>query len=357
MARQIQNKKHCLAVVDLFCGIGGLTQGFVKAKFDVRAGIDFDSSCKYAYEKNNLTPFIYADLTKYAPTKIAKLFPHNSIKILAGCAPCQAFSTYQQGNKKNDKWKLLYSFGNIIKAIKPDIVSMENVPNLLRYNNGKVFADFINILKTNKYFVSHQIVDAKDYGVPQRRKRLILLASKFGEIELLKKTHRGNQIKTVQKAIGHLPEIEAGESYEKDKLHRARELSELNLRRIQATSQGGGWKEWDEDLVLDCHKKKSGKSYISVYGRMSWDEVSPTLTTQCTGLGNGRFGHPEQDRAISLREAAILQSFPKKYRFIDPEDEFKPSIIEKHIGNAVPPRLGYVIAKSIKEHISKSHVK
>lgn len=341
------------AVVDLFCGVGGLTQGFVKAKFDVRAGIDFDASCKYAYENNNATSFIHADLTKQSPTEIANLYPANSIKILAGCAPCQAFSTYQQGNKQNDKWKLLYSFGKIIEAIQPDIVSMENVPNLLKYDNGQVFTDFLNVLNVNNYFVTHQIVDAKDYGVPQRRKRLILLASKFGEIELIKKTHTGKRIKTVQKAIGHLPEIEAGETYDKDKLHRARELSELNLRRIRATSQGGGWKEWDDDLVLECHKKESGKSYGSVYGRMSWNEVSPTLTTQCTGLGNGRFGHPVQDRAISLREAAILQSFPKKYRFINPKEVFKPSIIEKHIGNAVPPRLGFVIAKSIKNHLKE----
>lgn len=353
MLKKQKNIEKPYAVVDLFCGVGGLTQGFVKAKFDVRAGIDFDASCKYAYERNNHTSFIHADLTKTSPTVIEEFYPDNSIKILAGCAPCQAFSTYQQGNKKNDKWKLLYSFGKIIEAIQPDIVSMENVPNLMKYNKGQVFEDFIAVLKSNDYFISYQIVDAQDYGVPQRRKRLILLASKFGEINLIPKTHAGNKVKTVKKAIGHLPAIEAGESYHKDKLHRARELSELNLRRIRATSQGGGWKEWDDELVLDCHKKESGKSYGSVYGRMNWDEVSPTLTTQCTGYGNGRFGHPEQDRAISLREAAILQSFPKKYHFIDSKDVFRPSFIEKHIGNAVPPRLGYVIAKSIKNHLKQ----
>jgi DNA (cytosine-5)-methyltransferase 1 len=344
-----------VAVVDLFCGVGGLTQGFVKAKFDVRAGIDFDGSCKYAYEKNNKTSFIHADLTKYSPEKIAVLYPENSIKILAGCAPCQAFSTYQQG-KENDKWKLLYSFGKIINAVQPDIVSMENVPNLLKFNEGKVFEDFMNVLKENKYFISYNIIDAKDYGVPQRRKRLILLASRYGKIDLIDKTHVGKKVRTVRKAIGHLPEIEAGESYSNDRLHRARALSDLNLQRIRSTSQGGGWKEWDDNLILDCHKKESGKTFGSVYGRMNWDEVSPTLTTQCTGYGNGRFGHPEQDRAISLREAAILQSFPKKYNFIDSKEEFRPSIIEKHIGNAVPPRLGYIIAQSIKKHLEQNHV-
>lgn len=341
------------AVVDLFCGVGGLTNGFAKAKFNVLAGIDVDASCKYAYEKNNFSSFIHADLTELSPNEIAILYPDNSVKILAGCAPCQAFSTYQQGNTKNDKWKLLYSFGKIIDSIQPDVVSMENVPNLLKYNQGKVFKDFIQILQDNYYSIFYQIVDAKDYGVPQRRKRLILLASKFGEISLIKKTHTGKRAKTVKQAIGHLPEIEDGESYQKDKLHRARKLSDMNLRRIRATKQGGSWKEWDDELVLSCHKKESGKSYGSVYGRMRWDNVSPTLTTQCTGYGNGRFGHPEQDRAISLREAAILQSFPKKYHFIDPKKDFNPSIIEAHIGNAVPPRLGYIIAKSIKNHLQQ----
>lgn len=351
MINNSKNINSDFAVVDLFCGVGGLTQGFVKAKFNVIAGIDFDASCKYAYEKNNSSPFLHADLTKYSPEEIAKLFPEGSIKILAGCAPCQAFSTYQQGNKKNDKWKLLYSFGKIIEAIQPDIVSMENVPNLMKYEEGKVFQDFLNVLERNEYHVSYQVVDAKDYGVPQRRKRLILFASKFSKIKIIKKTHTGKKVKTVRKAIGHLPKIDAGKFHKKDMLHRARELSPLNLRRIRATKQGGGWKQWNEELILECHKKESGKSYGSVYGRMSWDKVSPTLTTQCTGYGNGRFGHPVQDRAISLREAAILQSFPNKYDFISSKEDFKSSIIEKHIGNAVPPRLGYVIAKTIKEHI------
>lgn len=340
-------------VVDLFCGIGGLTHGFVKAKFNVVAGIDFDKSCKYAYEKNNSTTFIHGDLTKYSVQEIDDLFSENSIKVLAGCAPCQAFSTYQQGNSKNEKWKLLYSFGKIIESVQPHIVTMENVPNLLKYKEGKVFKDFIKILEDNGYTYTSQVVDAKDYGIPQRRKRLILLASKFGKITLIEKTHRGKRVRTVRNAIGHLPEINAGQFLPSDIMHRARELSPINLRRVKATLPGGSWKDWDDELILECHKKETGKSYNSVYGRMSWDEVSPTLTTQCTGYGNGRFGHPDQDRAISLREAAIIQSFPKKYRFVKSKIEFKPSIIEKHIGNAVPPRLGYIIAKSIKNHLQQ----
>jgi DNA (cytosine-5)-methyltransferase 1 len=357
MLKKSKDINPLYSVVDLFCGVGGLTQGFVKAKFNVVAGIDFDNSCKYAYEKNNHAPFIHADLTKYSPTEIAHLYPENSIKILAGCAPCQAFSTYQQGNKKNDKWKLLYSFGRLIKEIQPDIVTMENVPNLIKYDHGNVFRDFLKVLNKNGYIVTYDVVDAKDYGVPQSRRRLILFASKFDKIEIIKPTHTGKKVKTVRKAIGHLPEINAGEFHKKDLLHQARNLSPLNMQRIQSTKQGGGWKDWDNNLVLECHKKASGRTYRDVYGRMSWNKVSPTLTTQCTGYGNGRFGHPVQDRAISLREAAILQSFPNKYHFVKSKDVINISQIEKHIGNAVPPRLGYVIAKTIKEHIQLHYAK
>jgi DNA (cytosine-5)-methyltransferase 1 len=345
------SESKAYAVVDLFCGVGGLTHGFVKEKFSVKAGIDFDDSCQYAYEKNNGVKFIKADLTEHPPEEIASLFPDGSLKILVGCAPCQAFSTYTQGQKKNNKWKLLYSFGEIISVVQPDVISMENVFNLTNYKNGQVFCDFLSVLYANDYYVTFDVVNAQDYGVPQRRNRLILFASKFGAIKIPKKSHYGKQIKTVRHAIGMLPAIHDGQPHEKDLLHRARKLSPLNLKRIRATRPGGGWQQWEEDLVLECHKKESGKSYRSVYGRMVWDDVSPTLTTQCTGYGNGRFGHPEQDRAISLREAAILQSFPRKYDFINPDGEFHPSIIEKHIGNAVPVRLGKVIAKTIREHI------
>ena len=125
----------------------------------------------------------------------------------------------------------------------------------------------------------------------------------------------------------------------------------LNLLRIQNTPYGGSWKDWPEELVLDCHRKESGKSFGSVYGRMRWEEPSPTITTECTGIGNGRFGHPEQDRAISVREAALLQTFPMTYRFFENESEVSLKNASRYIGNAVPPRLGEVIADSIKEHI------
>lgn len=156
---------------------------------------------------------------------------------------------------------------------------------------------------------------------------------------------------SVKETIGHLPPVKAGEMDKKDPLHRARFLSEINLLRIKATKEGGGWKDWPEELQLECHKKKSGSSYGSVYGRMRWNDVAPTMTTHCTGLGNGRFGHPEQDRAITLREASLFQTFPEGYKFYENDKTFNPSTISRHIGNAVPPLLGRVIAKSIKNHL------
>jgi DNA (cytosine-5)-methyltransferase 1 len=157
---------------------------------------------------------------------------------------------------------------------------------------------------------------------------------------------------TVRKAIGRLKEITAGGAPpSRDPLHRACNLSTLNLRRIRATPAGGGWQDWPRSLQLDCHRRSSGKTFPSVYGRMEWDALAPTLTTQCYGLGNGRFGHPTQDRAISLREAALLQTFPRDYRFVSPEDDVTFKHVGRHIGNAVPVRIGEAIARSIKEHV------
>jgi len=346
------------SVIDLFCGIGGLSHGFVKERFIVDAGIDFDISCKYAFEKNNKASFIYKDLTELQSSELSSLYSGKKRKILVGCAPCQPFSIYnssRSNNKKmsskDNKWKLLYSFADLIEGIKPEIVSMENVPLLVKYSKGKVFKDFVKRLTDNGYFVSWSIVNAQDYGVPQRRKRLILFGSLHSKIELIEKTIKNGQYKTVRDAIGSLPPIEDGIPHPDDSLHLARKLSALNKKRIQATLEGGYWRDWDKSLWLECHKKESGSNFRSVYGRMKWNDVAPTMTTYCTGLGNGRFGHPEQDRAISLREAALLQSFPEYYDFIDPGKPFSSQNIAKHIGNAVPVGLSIAIAKSIKKHI------
>ena len=344
-----------IAVVDLFCGIGGLTHGFIREGLNVIAGIDIDETCKYAFEKNNKSKFISKSVTDLSSAELNRLFGETKVKILVGCAPCQPFSSYtfkDPEKKDNEKWKLLYEFQRLIIESKPDIISMENVSQLINFKKAPVFDDFIKTLNSEGYFTHFEIVNCPEYGIPQNRKRLVLLASKLGEINLTPKTHSKDNFITVKDAIGNLPPIEDGEYYQGDKMHFARKLSPLNKKRIQNTPYGGSWKDWSEELRLECHKKESGKSYSSVYGRMKWEEPSPTMTTHCVGYGNGRFGHPEQDRGISLREASILQSFPKNYHFFKRDEEFSSVMIARQIGNAVPVRLGEVIAKSIKKHLS-----
>lgn len=346
-------------VVDLFCGIGGLSHGFVKENFKVSAGIDFDNSCKYAFEENNSSKFLHKDIKEFTGTELKSLYGKNKNKILVGCAPCQPFSIYNQKSSKSenrteDKWKLLYSFSDLIDEVEPEIISMENVPLVATFDNGKVFKDFVSRLEQKNYLVSWSIVNAQDYGVPQRRKRLILFGSKLGKkIDIIKPTVKKGDYKTVADAIGHLPHIEDGQTDPNDHLHYAKRLNEQNRRRIRATPEGGSWDDWPEDLWLECHKKDSGKKFKSVYGRMRWNEVAPTMTTYCIGLSNGRFGHPEQNRAISLREAALIQSFPEDYKFLDPDNDLSSPTLARQIGNAVPVGLGIVVAKSIKNHIKE----
>ena len=345
------NKK--IKVVDLFCGIGGLSYGFVKKGFDVVAGFDIDDTCRYAFEENNRGRFFNQDVNTVTKEQLDELFEKADIKILAGCAPCQPFSSYAFKVKEKDrnKFGLLYAFGRLVQEVKPEIVTMENVLQILSFKQAPVLEDFIKTLENEGYRVSVNKVFCPDYGIPQTRKRLVLLASRLGDISLLEKTHKPENYVTVRDVIGNLPAINAGETCESDPLHTARKLTALNMKRIKATPYGGGWKDWPEELILNCHKKGTGKTFGSVYGRMLWDEPSPTITTLCTGIGNGRFGHPEQDRALSLREAALLQTFPVDYRFFPDTETFSLRNVSRYIGNAVPPLLGEVIAESIKRHL------
>ncbi len=345
-----------IEVVDLFCGIGGLSYGMKMKGFKILEGFDLDWTCQYAYETNNEAKFVYKDIKTVTQKDISPLYSKKAIKVLAGCAPCQPFSSYafKHKNKDEDKYNLLYEFGRLVKDVHPDIVTMENVPAIASFKLKSVLADFVNGLKTEGYHVRYQVVYCPDYGIPQTRKRLVLLASRFGDIELIPPTHKKGNYVTVRDVIGQLPPIAAGEVCQTDPLHRSRELSPLNMRRMLATPYGGSWKDWPEELLLDCHKKEGGKSFGSVYGRMVWEEPAPTMTTLCTGIGNGRFGHPEQNRAISAREAALFQTFPMVYKFFSNEQEVSLAKASRYIGNAVPPRLGEVIADSIKQHVRNS---
>lgn len=346
-------------VVDLFCGIGGLSHGFFKENFKIKAGIDFDDSCKYAFEKNNNSKFLHRDIKNFTGNELKSLYSNNKKKILVGCAPCQPFSIYNKKsstseNRTEDKWKLLYSFSDLIDETEPDIISMENVPLVATFDKGKVFKDFVKRLEEKKYLVSWSIVNAQDYGVAQRRKRLILFGSKLGQkINLIEPTIKEGKYITVENAIRHLPPITDGIAHPNDPLHYSKKLNDLNKKRIRATTEGGSWQDWDKSLWLECHKKESGKNFKSVYGRMKWNDVAPTMTTYCIGISNGRFGHPEQHRAISLREAAIIQSFPEDYDFLDPNTEFSSPVLARQIGNAVPVGLGIAVARSIKNHIKE----
>ncbi len=347
-----------IKVVDLFCGVGGLTHAMKLEGFNVVAGIDSDASCKYAYEKNNGAKFIHKEIADFSSEELRKLYAKSPLKILIGCAPCKPFSFLSKkssANKIQDvQWQPLYKFIELIVNIKPDIVSMENVPNLAKEKKYPVFGEFVRTLKAAGYHIAFDTVDVSRYGVPQKRKRLVLLASLLGEISLIPETHDEEHLVTVRHAIARLRPLKSGEVDATDALHRASKLSDLNEKRIVATPRNGGSvKHWAKDLMPKCYRRKTGRSYMaSVYGRMRWDTPAPTMTTHCVTLGTGRFGHPTQNRAISLREAAIFQSFPDYYEFEEPR-RIHITKVAKQIGNAVPVVFGRAIAKSIKRHIKR----
>jgi len=341
------------SAIDLFCGIGGLSYGLMKAGIPVLAGVDLDASCRYAFEQNVQAEFVPKDISKVLGKELnEKYWPGNDqVKILAGCAPCQPFSTHlnKVKNKKLTKrWRLIGEFKRLVEETHPDVVTMENVPNLA---NQKIFKDFVAFLQQNGYFVSYSNVYCPDYGIPQKRRRLVLLASKYGEIPLIPKTHSEANHVTLRQAIAHLPPVKAGEVCQSDPLHKTTKLSDMNLRRIKASKPNGTWLDWTKDLQLACHKKKTGRTYKAVYGRMSWDEPSSTITTQFYNYGTGRFGHPTQNRALTIREAAILQTFPDGYKFYESEKDIIIKKLSAYIGNAVPVELGVVIGKSILVHL------
>lgn len=338
-----------IEAVDLFCGVGGLTAGLIQSGIKVKAGYDIAYECHFAYEHNNKATFVHKDVAEVTASEISSWYSEGSIRLLAGCAPCQPFSTYNQGKDttKDKKWPLLYHFSRLIKEVNPELVTMENVPEVIRH---KVYQDFIDELKSLGYEVFSKEVICVQYGIPQTRKRHVVLASKIGKIEIIPPTH--DKPVTVQDVIGKLEKLDAGCQSDKDPLHAAASLSEINLKRIQHSKPGGTWRDWPEDLRAECHKKDSGRSYPSVYGRMEWDKPAPTMTTLCYGYGNGRFGHPEQDRAISLREAALIQTFPQNYQFLEIPKKINFKGIGRMIGNAVPVRLGEIVGESFIQAVS-----
>ena len=337
-----------ITAVDLFCGAGGLTHGLTRAGIRVRLGVDVDPACRFPLETNNAAEFMEADVAKLKPSDLASAFGDSKITFLAGCAPCQPFSSYSQSARRDgphEDWELLSSFMELVLAVRPTLVTMENVPPL---RSQKIFEDFVTALLDAGYFVDFAVVDGRDIGLPQRRQRLVLVASLLGPITIPK---AAKPAVTVKDVISGLPSIEAGTADPHDTLHASASLSELNLARIRHSKPGGTWRDWPEELVAACHTRQTGSTYPSVYGRMEWDQPAPTMTTQCYGFGNGRFGHPEQDRAISLREAAMLQSFPQSYAFVPDDADINFSMLGRMIGNAVPVLLGEYIGEILVEHV------
>jgi DNA (cytosine-5)-methyltransferase 1 len=339
---------RAIVCVDLFCGAGGLTRGLINSGIRVTAGVDLDDACRYPYETNNGGKFHSLDVGKLTSADLTAWFGDAKVRVLAGCAPCQPFSSYSQryDTVGTERWSLLHQFARLVCEVKPEIVTMENVPTVTKHS---VFDDFVSTLKQQGYGVWFKVIDCADYGLPQRRRRTVLLASKVGTIKLIDppKTEK----RTVSDAIKGLPVLRHGGRNEDDPLHAASRLSELNYLRIQHSTPGGTWRDWPQHLVAKCHTKKSGKTYPGVYGRMKYGEPAPTLTTQFFGFGNGRFGHPTQARGLSLREGALLQGFPKDYKFLPDNQSIQFKTLGRLIGNAVPVDLGRVIGQSILEHV------
>ncbi len=342
-----------IAAVDLFCGVGGLTHGLEKSGISVGLGIDIDPACAHPISTNTKAKFLQADIVHLDSTKISQEFLRGDVSLLAGCAPCQPFSTYSQSSKRllqktkgHEDWRLVERFGELVSQTLPDLVTMENVPPLTAHRSFSRLLEYLS-----GYQIDYRVVDCQSIGLPQSRRRLVLVASRLGPIKIPEFDLKRN---TVRLAIGGLPKIEAGETNKQDRLHRASSLSSLNLARIRASKAGGTWRDWPKKLRANCHKRPTGATYPSVYGRMNWDGPSPTITTQCFGFGNGRFGHPEQDRAISLREAAMLQGFPKTYSFVPDSESVSFAKLGRLIGNAVPVTLGEIIGGLLIEHV-KAH--
>lgn len=334
---------------DFFCGGGGLTRGLLDAGIRVVAGFDICQDFKDTYERNNNVPFICKDIRDVDETFLFNICPELKTDIrdflFAGCAPCQPFSQQRKGNTVHKDIFLLTEFGRLVKLIKPGYLLIENVPGI-KDKGKEVFDEFLKTLEQLGYNYCWKVLNAKNYGVPQNRRRLVLLASLFCQPEMPPETHGKGRLPyvTVSDTIKKYPPINAGEECADVPNHKAAGISDMNLERLKYTPIDGGTRtQWPERLVLKCHKSKEYTGHTDVYGRMRWNGVAPTLTARCYSISNGRYGHPEQNRAISLREAAALQSFRDDYIFYGSS----MASIGRQIGNAVPVKLAYALGCQI----------
>lgn len=353
-----------VVAVDLFCGVGGLTYGLSSEGIRVVAGYDLEASCRFAFEHNNPgAEFHRRDVTTITPEEISGLYPPDAVKVLVGCAPCQPYSSAaaktkigKQQSELEGEWKPLRAFLDLILAVQPDVVSMENVVRLATPGKFPVYADFKSRLTEAGYTVGEHRVFGPDYGIPQARRRLVLFASRNGAVRLPDPKFTKDTYPTTSDALKGLEPLENGQVHPHDPLHRSYRLGAMNLERAKASVVRGTWADWPPALRLACHKKESGKTYGSVYGRIDPDAPSPTITTQFYNIGTGRFVHPTEHRGLSLREGAILQTFPSHYAFVAPGEEVKFTHQGRQIGNAVPPVLGQVIGRAILAHLGRAEL-
>lgn len=332
-----------LTAVDLFSGCGGLTAGLKIAGFRILGAVEVDPLSVKTFKANHHGVEVWEmDIRELEPAELLEKFglKEGELDLLAGCPPCQGFSTMRTLNgavkvedPRND---LLLEFQRFVEALRPRAVMMENVPGLA---DDERFAVFCRKMKKLGYLGDHRILNVAEYGVPQRRRRLIYLAGAGMKIPFADKADRRS---TVKEAIGRLPK--AGESG--DPMH---DMPEHRIPKVMEIIQhipknGGSRRDLPEDLQLECHKRSTG--FKDVYGRMAWNDVAPTITSGCFNPSKGRFLHPEEDRAITMREAALLQGFPRRYKFPITNNK---SAVALMIGNALPPPFIAAHGKSIRE--------
>jgi DNA (cytosine-5)-methyltransferase 1 len=341
-----------LKVIDFFCGAGGMSYGLSQAGIRILGGVDQDADCKVTYERNiEGARYLQHDISSLSECSVKDFFaiePNDDELIFCGCSPCQFWSKVRTDRTKSKQTAfLLQHFERFISYFRPGYVVIENVPGLKKKDRA-ILPQFLKFLAEQGYSYSDGIVNANHYGVPQHRRRYLLIATRLHEHVSLPVPHKKKTL-TVRGAIGWksgLPVLAAGELDGEDRLHRAAILSKQNLKRIRKTPPNGGNRSsWSgiAALQLDAYKDDD-EMFADVYGRMYWDRPAPTITTRFNSLSNGRFGHPEQHRAISLREGAILQTFPRKFEFVGANIVS----ITRQIGNAVPPRMARRLGFHIK---------
>jgi DNA (cytosine-5)-methyltransferase 1 len=345
-------KKHSepttmIQALDFFCGAGGMTRGLLDAGIKVVAGFDSDERCGETYERNNSdVKFVSKDIRSLTIKDLMQFACSDSFEemLFAGCAPCQPFSQQKKGDRRVRDATLLGEFGRIVELAKPGYVLIENVPGIAKVKGFSTFLRFLETLSRNGYKYVFDVINAKHYGVPQNRRRLVMIASRFF-LPSLPKPKYGPTIRpyrTVRQAIDHFPELETGKYCSEIPNHVAALLTPLNIERLIHTPHSGGdRRSWPSYLRLNCHSGNYN-GHTDVYGRMAWDTPAPTLTGRCNSISNGRYGHPTQNRAISLREAASIQTFPDGYVFYGSNKH-----IALQIGNAVPVRLAEELGKHI----------